>query len=110
MYSSGKFEFMAVYGRRRVGKTALLEEFAKDKEHIFIKANRTKGGKNIRLFREAVKRSFGTETADMDLDELLKVVGENSERRLTLIIDEFPYFVESNDELLSSLQIFIDHK
>jgi AAA+ ATPase superfamily predicted ATPase len=28
-YESGKFEFLTIYGRKRVGKTALITEFCK---------------------------------------------------------------------------------
>ena len=35
-YSSNRFEFVVIYGRRRVGKTALINEFAKNKEVIFF--------------------------------------------------------------------------
>lgn len=31
LYNSGKFEFAVIYGRRRVGKTAIINEFVKDK-------------------------------------------------------------------------------
>ena len=34
-YKSGKFELAVVYGRRRVGKTTLINEFVKDKEPVF---------------------------------------------------------------------------
>lgn len=36
LYNSGKFEFAVIYGRRRVGKTALISEFTKDKATIFF--------------------------------------------------------------------------
>ena len=36
LYRSDKFEFAVVYGRRRVGKTALLSHFIKDKNSIYF--------------------------------------------------------------------------
>lgn len=35
-YASGKFECIIIYGRRRVGKTALINEFCKGKPTIFF--------------------------------------------------------------------------
>ena len=32
LYTSSKFEFLVLYGRRRVGKTSLLQEFSKEKK------------------------------------------------------------------------------
>ena len=37
-YGSDHFEFAMIYGRRRIGKTRLIEEFVKDKECIFFSA------------------------------------------------------------------------
>ena len=36
LYESNKFEFAVIYGRRRVGKTALINHFIDDKESIYF--------------------------------------------------------------------------
>ena len=35
LYQSDAFEFVVIYGRRRVGKTTLISEFIKDKKAVF---------------------------------------------------------------------------
>ena len=40
-YAGDKFECIVIYGRRRVGKTALINEFCKDKPTIFFSALNT---------------------------------------------------------------------
>ncbi|MFI3237905.1 MAG: ATP-binding protein [Lachnospiraceae bacterium] len=34
LYATDNFQFAVVYGRRRIGKTALISEFIKDKKAI----------------------------------------------------------------------------
>ena len=36
LYASGRFEFVVLYGRRRVGKTALLTQFIQNKRAIYF--------------------------------------------------------------------------
>jgi AAA+ ATPase superfamily predicted ATPase len=108
-YSGDRFEFVAMYGRRRIGKTEIIKQFAEGKPTIFFTAMRTKGNLNMRLFNETVRRFSGTETGMLYFDELFKIIADNAAERLVLIIDEFPYFAESDNDILSALQIFIDH-
>ena len=38
LYNSNKFEFLVLYGRKRVGKTTLLTEFAKKHNCLYFLA------------------------------------------------------------------------
>lgn len=49
-YDSSNFEFAIIYGRRRVGKTRLIEEFTKDKNCIFFSAMKEITTETIALF------------------------------------------------------------
>ena len=41
LYKSDKFQCVIMYGRRRVGKTALISEFIKNKDAIYFTAQET---------------------------------------------------------------------
>ena len=45
-----KFQFVVIYGRRRIGKTALINEFLKDKKAIYFTAIEENKEDNLRLF------------------------------------------------------------
>lgn len=38
LYASNSFEMLVIYGRRRVGKTALIEEFSRGKRALSFTA------------------------------------------------------------------------
>ncbi|HIR27664.1 MAG TPA: AAA family ATPase, partial [Candidatus Choladousia intestinigallinarum] len=50
LYSSNRFEFAVIYGRRRIGKTALINEFTKNKETIFFTGVETNAKQNLDNF------------------------------------------------------------
>ena len=109
-YEEDEFQFVTIYGRRRVGKTSIIEQFVKGKRAIFFTAIRTKGDMNLRFLNEAVKDSFEiSDDTVLYFDKLFKIISDNADRRLVLVIDEFPYLAGSDEEVLSMLQIFIDH-
>ena len=53
-YEKGNFECIVVYGRRRVGKTALINEFCKDKDTIYFSALDTTAKENLDAFSKAI--------------------------------------------------------
>ena len=50
LYASDKFEFAVIYGRRRVGKTALISEFIDDKKAIYFIGVESNAKQNLENF------------------------------------------------------------
>lgn len=110
-HSSGKFEFVVVYGRRRVGKSELLSEFVRDKNAIYFMAVDSNVRQNLETFSRCLTDQFGGVDGAVapDFPHALREVFERSlNERLVLVIDEYPYLAQGDKSLSSSLQKLID--
>ena len=112
LYKSEKFEFAVIYGRRRVGKTEILNEFIKDKPAIYFVGVETNEKQNLENFSKCIVE-FATQkttnTSFASFQDALEFVFElASEKRLVLVIDEYPYVAKASKSLASTLQILID--
>lgn len=113
MYSQDKFQLFVLYGRRRVGKTTLLNEFCKNKDNIFYSAEQSNNKLNLEKFSNLVFQYFIENTLEpfSSWENALIYINERmNNKRLILVFDEFPYLVKKNKALLSELQHLIDHK
>lgn len=112
LYISDQFEFAVVYGRRRVGKTALISQFIRDKRAIYFmgvesnaKQNLENLSKNIMEFETGIQ----AETAFVSFQSALEYVFQLAKKeRLILAIDEYPYVARSAKSFASTLQLLID--
>lgn len=113
-YHKNDFECIVVYGRRRVGKTALINEFCKGKPTIFFAALNASSQENLEALSKAIyeKDHPGSETAPVypSFDAVFAEISRMAENdRLIFVIDEYPYLAKANKSISSRLQHIIDH-
>ncbi|MGC8724861.1 MAG: ATP-binding protein [Acidobacteriota bacterium] len=106
-FEKGSAQLVILYGRRRVGKTALLREFAKGKRALYYMATRLPEAQQLRELGEAAGRFFQdpllAENGFRDWRQALAYLARRTEPVLFLL-DEFPYLVEANPALSSLWQ------
>jgi AAA+ ATPase superfamily predicted ATPase len=109
-FESSGSELFVVYGRRRVGKTALLKEFCADRPHIYFLAAQEAEPRQREKFIEQVAGAFDERVPRIDdWDEAFEYLGEKlQDEAMVVVIDEFPYLVEENDSIPSYLQALVD--
>lgn len=112
LYQSGNFEFAVIYGRRRVGKTALISQFIREKEAIYFMGVESNEKQNLENFSKNILEygmGMPTDTAFFSFQSALEYVFRLAENnRLILAIDEYPYVARSSKSLASTLQLLID--
>ena len=111
-YESSESEFVAVYGRRRVGKTYLIRSVFSEK-FVFQHSGLAKGGmkKQLRHFmgslREcgwAVKRPL-SDWIDA-FDELKELIKSSALDRKVVFIDEMPWLDTPRSGFITALESF----
>lgn len=110
---SKEFSFVILYGRRRVGKTTLLEEYTKNRKVLFFTVSRINDYENINTFKNLIAEFIGKEyLKEVDfsnLDNVFSLLDEVKEK-FVLVIDEFPYLIKANRNIPYIMQNIIDKK
>lgn len=114
MYQKDTFEFMVIYGRRRVGKTTLINEFIKEKKAIFYPGIDSNEKQNLELFSNSIISAV----SDLEINTIFQNFQDAFEyiyrlaqkERIVLVIDEYPYLANCYKGISSLLASYIDHK
>ena len=112
LYVSDKFEFAVIYGRRRVGKTAIINEFTKGKPSICFTGVETNEKQNLENFSKCILEFVTNKQANTSFDSfqtaLEFVFDLAKEERIVMVLDEYPYVARASKSLASTLQLLID--
>lgn len=118
LYNSNKFEFLVLYGRRRVGKSTLLDEFSKKHKSLYFMAQEKNSTLNLVEFSKRISDFFEMSYIPTvnDWSELILLLNDRIQLRLQerpnekicIIIDEFPFIAKDYPTIKSILQHTID--
>ena len=114
---SDKAEFLAIYGRRRVGKTFLVRRFFEETSAgFFYVSGQSKGTLATQLtnFQKCVEESFydglrlprlrnWSEAFDTRLVGLKKAIRQDPAKRWLLFIDELPWLATAKSKIIEAL-------
>ena len=112
LYAKGGLQMVVLYGRRRVGKTTLALEFAKDKPLLFFTAKLQSDALNLADLSRQINEFFGNPSSTPPFctwdDAFAYLADSAKDQQLVFMFDEFPYAARMNQGLVSTLQVAID--
>ena len=117
LLNSDNPEFLAIYGRRRVGKTYLIREFFKNKKVIFFNTTGSKEGtlsEQINHFTKEIGSKFYngailklSKNWDETFELLTKAISTTAKnKKIILFLDEFPWMATRKSRLLQNLDYY----
>lgn len=115
MHTKGA-KFIVLYGRRRVGKTTLIEEFIKGKKSVYFMAdNQLERDLQKRLqqtMARSIKDSMMERIDFTSWDDIFEywLTREDFSKKVVLVLDEFQYLAKINPAFPSILQRLWDKK
>ncbi len=111
-YNSEKSELVAVYGRRRVGKTYLVKQmFDENFDFWFTGLYETPKEQQLIQFGRALSEKTGNERPKIDdwfsaFDELRKYLLSLKKERVVVFLDELPWMDSAKSNFLSAFSYF----
>lgn len=112
IYESSDAEFVAVYGRRRIGKTFLIKEFFEDKIAFYI-TGMLDGStqEQLQIFHKAINEYSNSYYPLVNnwldaFEQLKNYLKNSSKRKFVIFIDELPWLDTPKSKFIRALDYF----
>ena len=109
LYESDNAELAVIFGRRRLGKTALVKQSLKEYDDAILYQAKQKTS-DLQL-EQFIDVAANTHPGVMRIRKSWEdVLGYLAEQDAIIVLDEFPYLVEQDESLPSVLQALFDYE
>lgn len=111
-YENPTAEMAIIYGRRRIGKTALIRKFCEGKPVFFYTARAWKDDFQLEEFSQAIGTlNNNPQQRFLDWPAALRALANHPcASRQVIVIDEFQYIAKERPSILSELQVLWDEE
>jgi AAA+ ATPase superfamily predicted ATPase len=109
-FTSDRPSLVIVYGRRRIGKSTLIQQAAKSVEtSVYFQATTLEDEQNLTAFKAEIQQSLGDDGLLGGITDWTSVFNwlaqkAKSHQGLVVILDEFPYLSDNRTALPSIIQ------
>jgi len=110
--TSGKGAMLAIYGRRRVGKTELIKKFVKEckEQKLYFYVDLAERRVILNSLSKAIKEQLNDDIIFEDFEDFFRYITKKMDKgNFILIIDEFQRFLDVAPEFITSLQKYWDN-
>lgn len=100
-------QLVILYGKRRVGKTSLALKFIENKQAVYFLADKLDIKLQLKKLSQQIgqffKDDYVAEFGIQDWEQLFKYIAKQN-KKMVLVIDEFPYLEEAQSGVASAFQ------
>ena len=114
-YNSKNAKAMAIFGRRRIGKTELIKNYVfhvNPDKSIYYQCTCTDYNICLNDFISQIKHYYDKDEILYSLKtfkDVFKYISKTSKKKYAFIIDEFPYLCKNNSDAATEFQWIIDN-
>ena len=107
-YAERISSLIVIYGRRRIGKTELIKNFIKNKPHIYFLADNRGDYQNLKEMQRHMgyflQDDLFTKADIREWTDLFFEFSKRVDKKIIIVVDEFPYLITSNKAIPSLFQ------